>query len=77
MFDHLAPWFQTKTGLQNSTVLQSIDDDEFAFVNDARWDAGPLTIAAHQFLRPSFHRFVRPNLSANRIRVYPALYRRL
>jgi hypothetical protein len=77
VFDHLAPWFQTKTGLQNSTVLQPIDDDHFTFVNHARWDAGPLAIAAHQFLRPSFHRFVRPNLAANHIQVYPALYRRL
>ena len=77
VFDHLAPWYQTKTGLQNSTVLQPIDDDEFAFVNHARWDAGPLAIAAHQFLRPSFHRFVRPNLAANHIQVYPALYHRI
>ena len=77
VFDHLAPWYQTRTGLQNSTVLQPIDDDDFAFVNHARWDAGPLAIAAHQFLRPSFHRYVRPNLAANHIRVYPALYRRI
>ncbi len=77
VFDHLAPWFQTKTGLQNSTVLQSLGDDEFAFVNHARWDSGVLTVAAHQFLRPSFHRFVRPTLAANNVQVYPALYRRL
>jgi hypothetical protein len=36
-----------------------------------------MTIAAHQFLRPSFYRFVRPNLAANDIQVYPALYRRI
>jgi hypothetical protein len=77
VFDHLAPWFQTKTGLQNSTVLQSLADDEFAFVNHARWDHGALTVAAQQFLRPSFHRFIRPNLAANHIAVYPALYRKL
>ena len=78
VFDHLAPWFETKTGLNNSTVLQAIDgDDEFAFVNHARWDAGPVTIALHQFVRPSFHRFVRPTLAANDITVYPALYRKV
>jgi len=77
LFDHLAPWYQAKTGLQNSTVLQPIDNDEFAFVNHARWDSGALSIAAHQFLRPSFHRFVRPNLAANHIQVYPALYHRI
>ena len=78
VFDHLAPWFQSKTGLQNSTVLQSIDgDDEFAFVNHARWDAGPLSIALKQFVRPSFHRFVRPTLAANDVAVYPALYRKV
>jgi hypothetical protein len=77
VFDHLAPWFQTKTGLRNSTVLQPLDDDEFAFVNHARWDASPLRVTAAQLLRPSFHRFVRPTLAANQINVYPALYRRL
>jgi hypothetical protein len=77
VFDHLAPWFQRKTGLQNSTVLQSLGDDEFAFVNHARWDAGALSVVARQLRRPSFHRFVRPTLAANHIEVYPALYRRL
>jgi hypothetical protein len=77
VFDHLAPWFQTKTGLRNSTVLQSIGGDDFAFVNHARWNEGPLAVAARQLLRPSFYRFVRPTLATNRIEVYPALYRRL
>ncbi len=77
LFDKLAPWFETNTGLQNSTVLQSLGDDDFAFVNHARWDSGVLSVAAHQFLRPSFHRFVRPTLDANNIQVYPALYRKL
>jgi hypothetical protein len=77
VFDHLAPWFQTKTGLRNSTVLQSLDDDDFAFVNHARWDVGIMSVASHQFLRPSFHRFVRPTLAANDVHVYPALYHRL
>jgi hypothetical protein len=77
VFDHLAPWFQTKTGLRNSTVLQSIGDDEFAFVNHARWAEGPLAVTARQLARPSFYRFVRPTLAANHIEVYPALYRRV
>lgn len=77
VFDHLATWFQAHTGLTNSTVLQGGEDDEFAFVNHARWDAGLFAISAQQFLRPSFHRYVRPTLSANHIQVYPALYRRL
>jgi hypothetical protein len=77
VFDHLAPWFQTKTGLRNSTVLQSTGGDEFAFVNHARWSEGPLAVSARQLLRPSFYRFVRPTLAANHIEVYPALYRRL
>jgi hypothetical protein len=77
VFDHLAPWYQAKTGLKNSTVLQPIDDDEFAFVNHARWDAGALSIALKQFVRPSFHRFVRPTLAANDVAVFPALYRKV
>jgi hypothetical protein len=77
VFDHLAPWFQAKTGLRNSTVLQSNGDDEFAFVNHARWDESVMAVTARQLLRPSFYRFVRPTLAANHINVYPALYRRL
>jgi hypothetical protein len=76
VWEHLAPWFQSKTGLQNSTVLQPLAGGDFAFVNHARWDTGPVGIAAHQFLRPSFYTFVRRNLAANHIHVYPALYRK-
>jgi hypothetical protein len=78
VWERLAPWFRTKTGLRNSTVLQSVDDDgDLAFVNHARWDARLMTLAAHQFLRPSFYGYVRANLAANRIQVYPALYHRI
>jgi hypothetical protein len=77
VWERLAPWFRTKTGLRNSTVLQSTDDDDFALINHARWDARLTTVAAHQFLRPSFYRFVRPNLAANQVHVYPALYHRI
>jgi len=75
VFDHLAPWYQKNTGLTNSTVLQPLDDEVIAFVNHARWDAGLWSIMLHQ-LRPSFFSFVRPNLTANDVQVYPALYRR-
>jgi hypothetical protein len=77
VWDHLAPWFQSKTGLKNSTVLQPTDSTDFAFVNHARWDSGLLHIAANQFLRPSFYTFVRRNLDANQVHVYPTLYRRM
>lgn len=77
VWEHLATWFQAKTGLQNSTVLQSTGDDDFAFVNHARWDARVSTIAVRQFLRPTFYTFVRSNLAANELQVYPALYRRI
>jgi hypothetical protein len=76
VWEHLAPWFQAKTGLQNSTVLQPSAGGDFAFVNHARWDTGLVSIAAHQFGRPSFYTFVRRNLAANHIQVYPALYRK-
>jgi hypothetical protein len=76
VWEYLAPWFQAKTGLQNSTVLQPFADGDFAFVNHARWDTGLASIAAHQFLRPSFYTLVRRSLAANHIHVYPALYRK-
>jgi hypothetical protein len=76
VWEHLAPWFQARTGLLNSTVLQPLADGDLAFVNHARWDTSLASIAAHQFLRPSFYTFVRRNLAANHIHVYPALYRK-
>jgi len=77
VWDHLAPWFQARTGLQNSTVLQPTGDDAFALVNHARWDRSLVRIAADQFLRPSFYTFVRRNLATNHISVYPTLYHRI
>jgi hypothetical protein len=77
VWEHLATWFQAKTGLRNSTVLEPLDNDDFAFVNHARWDTSLLGVALHQFTRPSFFTYVRPNLRANDVEVYPALYRKI
>jgi hypothetical protein len=77
VWDHLATWFKARTGLRNSTVLATTGDDDFVFVNHARWDSSLLSVALHQFARPSFFSYVRPNLRANRIEVYPSLYHRI
>jgi hypothetical protein len=88
VFDHLATWFQANTALANSTVLQAIGDDDFAFVNHAAGHrsalhSGPPVPAAQLLpLRPAHadrqpHRGlsipVPPSVKGNPMAIYPDL----
>jgi hypothetical protein len=75
LWDHLAGWFMTETGLDNSTVLQPIGDSEYAFVNHARWDYGVPRLALRMFTKPSFRSFVQANMNENRTGSMPILCR--
>lgn len=75
LWDHLAGWFMTETGLDNSTVLQPIGDADYAFVNHARWNYGLPRLFLHQMTKPTFRTYVRANLDANRTGSMPILCR--
>jgi hypothetical protein len=75
LWDHLAGWFMTETGIDNSTVLQPTGDSEYAFVNHARWDYGVPRLWLRMFTKPSFWSFVQKNLKENRTGSMPALCR--
>jgi hypothetical protein len=76
LWDFLAGWYATETGLDNSTLLVPADGmaSDYALVNHARWDAHPLRVFLEQVLKPSFRRFVLANLAANHVIAMPVLY---
>jgi hypothetical protein len=75
LWEHLAGWYVAKTGLDNSMLLAPTGTADYVLVNHARFDKGLLRLAAEQFLRPSFHRYVRASLRANSTVAIPVLYR--
>jgi hypothetical protein len=75
LWDHLAGWFMTETGIDNSTVLQPTGDSQYAFVNHARWDCGVPRLWLRMFTKPSFWSFVQKNLKDNRTGSMPTLCR--
>jgi hypothetical protein len=79
LWEHLAGWYVAETGLDNSTLLAPIEGSgergDYLFVNHARWDKAPMRLAAEQFGKPSFHSYVRANLSAHGLIAMPVLYR--
>ena len=75
LWDHLAGWFMTETGLDNSTLLQPSAESEYAFVNHARWDYGVPRLALRMFTKPSFRSFVQANMNENRMGSMPILCR--
>ncbi|MEV4497895.1 hypothetical protein AB0J84_19660 [Micromonospora arborensis] len=68
-------WYTEKTGIDNSTALESTQPAQFSFVNYARLPGPPFPFLINQLARPSFHRFVRATLKANGMRALPAFYR--
>jgi hypothetical protein len=75
LWDHLAGWFMTETGIDNSTLLQPIGESEYAFVNHARWDYGVPGLALRMFTKPSFRSFVQANMNENHTGSMPILCR--
>lgn len=77
LWEHLAGWYTAETGLDNSVLLEPLTGtgSDYTFVNHARWDAGLAGFALRQFTKPSFYRFVQPNLRQNRTTSMPLLYR--
>ncbi|MFC6256066.1 hypothetical protein ACFP5Z_03300 [Kocuria oceani] len=76
IWEHSARWFAARTKLDNSTLLQPIDDTakDYAFINHARWPNWRAFLP-HLLLRPSFRRYVGDNSMANGVTAQPVLYR--
>jgi hypothetical protein len=74
LWDYLAGWYQAETGLDNSTVLQSDNPTDYAFVSHARWDYGVPRLLLLQLTKPSFRSYIQANLLVNRTASMPLLY---
>jgi len=72
-WEDLTGWYTAKTGVNNSTLLQPIDEAPYAFVNYVRLPRGPIRFLLDQFARPSFYTFVRAKLRANGMVALPLL----
>jgi hypothetical protein len=74
LWEQLGGWYQSETGLGNSTLLAPIGDADYVFVNHARWDSSLATFMVRQMAKPSFYTYVLANLKANRTGAMPLLY---
>jgi hypothetical protein len=72
-WEGLTGWYTTKTGVDNSTLLQPIGESPYAFVNYVRLPRGAVRFMLDQLSRPSFHTFVRTKLRANGMVALPLL----
>jgi hypothetical protein len=71
----ISAWFVAKTGIDNSTLLQTEDSAPFLLVNYARLPTGVVGFLLNQLLRPSFHRYVRGILTGNHLTSLPLFVR--
>jgi hypothetical protein len=77
LWDYLAGWYAVETGLDNSTLLVPLDEEQsdYLAINHARWDESLPRFLWRQFSKPSFRTYMLANLQANRVGAMPALYR--
>ena len=77
LWDYLAGWYETETGLDNSTLLVPLEGErsDYLAINNARWDGGPLRLLARQLPKKSFRNYMLANLATNHVGVMPVLYR--
>ncbi|MEE1930796.1 hypothetical protein V1J52_21825 [Streptomyces sp. TRM 70351] len=76
VWEYTAGWWNVKTDLDNSHVLEPLDDErkDYGIINHCRWDR-LRDVAPQMVFRPSFRRFVLANFTANGISAQPTLYR--
>jgi hypothetical protein len=77
LWDYLAGWYTVETGLDNSTLLVPLEDEQadYVAVNNARWDASLFGVFLRQITKPSFRTYVVANLDQNHVGALPMLYR--
>jgi len=78
LWEYLADWYAKETGLKNSVALVPLEREksDYAIVNWASCDSGPLRHFWRQLSRKSFWRYVTGNLEANHAASMP-IYCRL
>jgi hypothetical protein len=77
LWDYLAGWYEVETGLDNSTLLVPLEDEEsdYLAINNAHWDVSLPRFLFRQLPKRSFRTYMLANLEANRVGAMPILYR--
>ena len=76
IWEYTAGWFESETGLDNSTLLLPDDPEhsEYALINHCRWDSLRNLLPTLIF-DSSFEEYVLENFEANRVAAMPILYK--
>jgi hypothetical protein len=77
LWDYLAGWYETETGLGNSTLLTPLEGEEsdYVMINHARWDHSLPLFMARQLPKKTFRSYLLANLAAHHVTAMPVLYR--
>ncbi|MBQ1082223.1 MULTISPECIES: hypothetical protein [unclassified Nocardiopsis] len=76
VWEELAHWYVDRVGVDNSTLLQPLDEAPYTLVNHVRLPGGPVRFLVAQITRPSFFGRIRDALREERMRALPVFYRR-
>lgn len=78
VWEYTAGWFQAKTALPNSTLVQPLEGEsaDYGIINHASWP-NLRTFLPSLIFRPGFRTFVLANFKANGIAAQPIIYRRV
>ncbi|WP_206061894.1 hypothetical protein [Nonomuraea basaltis] len=78
VFDYTAGWFQAKTALPNSALMQPLEGEsaDYGLINHASWPTLRAFLPSLIF-RPTFRTFVLANFKANGVAAQPIIYRRV
>jgi hypothetical protein len=74
-WERLTSWYVAKTGVDNSTLLQSVRDARYDLINYVRLPSSPPRFLFDQLRRPSFATFVRATLREHRMRAFPIFFK--
>lgn len=77
LWDYLAGWYTTETGLDNSTLLVPMEGErsDYVAINHARWDGSLLGVLLRQVSKKTFRTYMLANLAENHVGAMPVLYR--
>lgn len=78
VWEYTAGWFQEKTALPNSALMQPVDGEtgDYGLINHASWPT-LRTFLPSLIFRPTFRSFVLANFKANGVAAQPIIYRRV
>ncbi|WOO39588.1 hypothetical protein [Rubellicoccus peritrichatus] len=76
VWEYTAGWWTAKANLTNSTPIQPLKGEKssYSLINHCRWDR-LIDVLPSLLFKPSLHKFVLKNFTANDIIAMPILYR--